>query len=179
MKNLVFCSGVLVLAAAAVVIAAGGPPLPGAPVRAGEAGDAGGGCVLTVRIDGLPSASFRGVEGLDVSTEVVEFRDSAVPNLLRKLPGRTTYGDLLLRFDPVPTGDEVWKWYSDVLAGKVEKKKMSIVLSRDGKELRRYDFTGAWPCKWGGPRQGGADPEARAEEVTITYESMLRTTTTS
>lgn len=178
MKKLALCTGVFLLATV-IVLSSGGPPLSGRPARAGEPAavrveEGGGGFSLRLTIENLPPFALRGLEGLEVSTEVVEFKDSANPNRIAKLPGRTTYGNVRMKFDPVPGGDGLWKWYSEVLAGKGERRKMSIILSRDGKDLRRYDFTETWPCKWEGPRLAGAGQPAEYEQVTITYETVTR-----
>jgi phage tail-like protein len=178
MKSLALCTGVL-LSATAIFLSVGGPLLRSAPAQAGEptavrVEEAGGGFSLRVTIENLPPFVLRGLEGLEVSTEVVEFKDATNPNRIAKLPGRTTYGNVRMKFDPVPGGDGLWKWYTEILAGKVERRKMSITLFREGKDLRRYDFTETWPCRWEGPRLASTSQSAEFEQVTITYETVTR-----
>jgi phage tail-like protein len=180
MKKLALCTGVL-LTAMAIFLSAGGPLLRSAPVRGGEDAtplmeESGVRCTLKVTIENLPPFILRGLDGLELTTEVVEFKDPSNPTRIGKLPGRSTYGNIRMKFDPVPAGDDLWKWYSEIVAGKVERRKMSIILSREGKDLRRYDFTETWPCKWEGPRLAATNQPAEFEQVTITYETVTRVT---
>jgi len=133
--------------------------------------------ILRVEIDGIAQSFFRGVEGLDVETDVLEFREGQDPTNSRKLPGPVHYRNVTLRFDPVPHGDSMWTWYTSVLQGKVAKRNMSIILAtKDGKDVRRYNFFSAWPCKWTGPRQVSPSSAVPVEEVCIAYDRMERTT---
>ncbi|MCB1490443.1 MAG: phage tail protein [Rhodobiaceae bacterium] len=110
-----------------------------------------------VEIEGVTVAAFQRVEGLDSITEVIEFQDGE-DIILRKRPGRTRYGNIVLTRGYTHS-DELWTWRKAVVDGKVERKAGSIIiLADDASEIGRYNFFEGWPCRWTfGPLDGRAD----------------------
>ena len=100
-----------------------------------------------IEIEGVTQAAFAAMEGIESTTEVVNYND-ADDIIERKRPGRTRYSNIVLKRGFVTT-DELWNWYKNVADGKVERKAGSIILSGDdGSEIMRYNFFEAWPCRW-------------------------------
>ena len=126
-----------------------------------------------VEIDGVTTAAFKNVEGLDSETEVVEYQDGD-DLYLRKRPGRTKYSNIVLKRGYVST-DELWLWRKNVMEGKVERKSGSIVLNNDkGEEVMRYNFYEAWPCKWKGFTLDGKGTDVNVEEIELVCEKLER-----
>jgi phage tail-like protein len=127
-----------------------------------------------VEIEGVTQGAFKNVSGLDSETEVIEYQDG--PDIvLRKRPGRTKYSNIVLKRGYV-TSDELWKWRKGVIDGKTERKSGSIILCDDeGKEVLRYNFFEAWPCKWKGFELDGKGNDAMAEEIELAVERLERT----
>lgn len=126
-----------------------------------------------VEIDGVTTAAFKNVEGLDSETEVVEYQDGD-DLYLRKRPGRTKYSNIVLKRGYVST-DELWLWRKNVMEGKVERKSGSIVLNNDkGEEVMRYNFYEAWPCKWKGFTLDGKGTDVAVEELEFVVERWER-----
>lgn len=50
-----------------------------------------------VEIDGIAQASFVECSGLDATTEIIEYREGE-NTTVRKLPGKTTYSDITLKW---------------------------------------------------------------------------------
>ncbi len=174
MKRSVFLA-LSVFLSAFVALAALSLALRAPPIEA-QAKDAILPHTLRVEIDGIAQTTFRSVEGLEIETEVTEFRDGAEPNVTRKLPGRTAYKNIVLKFDPSPLGHSLWTWYSDLLNGNVSRRSMKItLLNQDGKPVVSYNLTRAWPAKWVGPRQISSSSAVPLEEVTIACEHIDRT----
>ena len=118
-------------------------------------------------------AAFQEVGGLEVTTEVVESQDGD-DIVLRKRPGRTSYSNIVLRRG-YTASDELWTWMKTVIDGKVERKSGSVILSGDdGTEIVRYNFFGAWPCRWKGFVLDGKGTGVAVEELEIATEKIER-----
>lgn len=126
-----------------------------------------------VEISGVTVAAFMEVDGLESTTEVVEFSDG--DNLIvRKRPGRTEFSNIILRRGFV-NSDELWQWRKTVIDGRIERKAGSIILlGDDGSEVMRYNFFEAWPCRWkSSPLRAGASGTL-FEEVELVVENLER-----
>lgn len=130
-----------------------------------------------IECDGIKSAGFQKCSELSVEVAKVEYYEggSLIPN---KSPGRLTFPDVTL--ERGATSDEdLFKWFQDVAIassglGLVDadyKRNVDIVQQdRDGKTLRRWTLTGAWPTKFvAGEWDNGSD-ENVIESVTLTYD---------
>jgi phage tail-like protein len=126
-----------------------------------------------VEIDGVTTAAFKAVEGLDSETEIIEYQDGD-DLILRKRPGRTKYSNIICKRGYVST-EELWLWRKKVMDGKVERKSGSIVLQNDhGAEVMRYNFFEAWPCKWKGFSLDGKGADVAVEELEFVVERWER-----
>ena len=75
---------------------------------------------IFVEIDGVVSASFTSVEGLESTTEAIEFREGIWTKSARKIPGNTSYSNIILKRVFTFT-TELWKWRKKVADGKATK----------------------------------------------------------
>jgi phage tail-like protein len=50
-----------------------------------------------VEIDGIQVGGFSEASGLESTVEVVEYREGGLNNTVHKLPGKTTYSDIVLK----------------------------------------------------------------------------------
>lgn len=116
-----------------------------------------------VEIDGIPTASFAEVHGLDSETAAIEYRtgDSRRSSPL-KLPGLTTYANIVLKRG-ITRDQSLWQWRKSIVEGNPDRRNGSIVLMDEtGRDVLRWMFRNGWPCKYEGP-----DLNARANEVAI------------
>ncbi|MFC2163783.1 phage tail protein [Acidobacteriota bacterium] len=101
-----------------------------------------------VEIEGVVSAPFERVEGLESTTQVVEYRDGIWANSPRKIPGTTTYSNIILKRSYIYTY-ELWNWRKKVVDGNVERKNGTIIITgKNREEMARFKFHGAWPVRW-------------------------------
>lgn len=127
-----------------------------------------------MEIDGVTQAGFQEVSGLDATTDPVEYREGGENTTVRKLPGKTTYSDISLKWG-LTDSDEMWKWREDVIKGKIERKNGSIiVLDDEGNERVRWNFFNAWPSKWEGPTFDAKANDIAIETLTIAHERIER-----
>jgi phage tail-like protein len=123
-----------------------------------------------VEIDGIQQAAFAECSGLGSQIEVVEYRDGTDPNAVRKLPGKITYPDIVLRWG-VTDSKELYNWHRAVINGDLQRKNGSVILLDDqGQEKIRWIFFEAWPSKWEGPTLNARSDRVAIEGLTITCE---------
>ena len=117
---------------------------------------------------------FKSVSGMDSETEVIEFKQGN-DMVVRKKPGRTTFANIVLERGYTAT-DDLWQWRKNIEDGNIDRRAGSIViLDNDGeKDVARYNFFEAWPCKWYVPDMD-ADKSAMAiEKVELCTEKVER-----
>ena len=124
-----------------------------------------------IEIAGRDVGSCTAFEGIESETEVVIF-DNGDDMFTRKRPGRTNFKNLVLKRGYINT-DELWDWYKAVIDGKVERSSGSIIsLADDGSEISRYNFHGAWPCRWKGFVFDASKRGTLFEEIEIAVEKV-------
>ena len=126
-----------------------------------------------VEIDGINTATFTSLGGMESTTDVIEFNDG--PDMTtRKRPGRTNYSNLILRRG-YTINSELWDWYRAVRDGQIERKSGSIVaMGDDGSEKLRYNFNEGWPCRWKGFKFNANKADTLFEEIEIAVERIDR-----
>ena len=125
-----------------------------------------------VEIDGIALAGFSEVTGLESETEVIEYRTGGESNRVRKLPGLTKHGNIVLRRG-VTQDAELWNWRKTVEDGKVDRWNGSIVLLDDDRtEILRWNFSNGWISKWTGPSLNARGNKVAIETIEIAHEGL-------
>jgi len=127
-----------------------------------------------VEIDGITHAGFQEVDGLDSSTDTIDYREGNDPLHFRKLPGLNKHSAITLKRG-ITDSDQLWQWRRTVIEGAPQRKNGSIIL-RDttGAERVRWNFLNAWPSKWTGPALNAANSAVAIESLEITHEELSR-----
>ena len=104
---------------------------------------------FSVEIDQVISGGFSECAGLNVETEVDEYREGGVNEFTHKLPKGSKYPNLTLKRGLIDS-DVLWNWHQDVIAGKADQRKNISILILDslGNEKHRWNITRALPVKW-------------------------------
>jgi len=157
----------------------------GSATRSAEANDASGSAPiyafqLELVDDGDPDrplvvGAFTGVDGLQAEIEVIEFQDGQDPNLRRKLPGRTKYGDITLKKGYLADTNAIDDWWKSIRDGQFESRDGAIVVMDDmGTQVDRYQLFNCWPSKWKGFTLDGKGTDVAVEEITLVVERIDR-----
>ena len=129
---------------------------------------------FVIEIDGIQRAGFRECSGLEGKSQVILYRDGNDPPTMRKLPGLSSYSDLVLKWG-VCDDTDLWKWRKKTIDGKTERKNGSIVLlDESGQEKVRWNFKMAWPSDWSGPALNAAATDVAIEQLTLSHEGIER-----
>jgi len=127
-----------------------------------------------VEIDGITQCAFKEVSGLDSTTDPVEYREGGENTTMRKLPGKTKYSDISLKWG-ITDSQEFYDWRKGVIDGAIERKNGSIILLDDqGNEKMRWNFVNAWPSKWEGPGFDASANDVAIEAITLAHEGVER-----
>lgn len=131
-----------------------------------------------VEIDGIIKAGFKEVEGLNVTVDVVDYREGSEPTTNpHLLPGLSHYGPLILRYGVTQDCQEMWGWMEKVLAGHMDSARRSmsvIILDSEGNDVVRYNLVEAWPSGWSLGKLDSVGRSMAIEELVIQYEGLDR-----
>lgn len=131
---------------------------------------------FVVEIDGIQTAGFKEVSGLDSKIEVVDYREGGEMGFpARKLPGKVTYSNVVLKVG-VTTSTELFDWHmqwvrSDAAAAR---KNLSVVLRhRNGEtEVRRWNIREAWPANYMVSGLNGEGKEVLIQTLELAHEGI-------
>lgn len=126
-----------------------------------------------VEIDGIGALSFSEVSGLDVSIEVIDYREGNEPgNGVRKLAGLSKCPDITLKRGVI--GDlSLWNWINRALTGNVQRTTVAItLLDAADNPIWTWTLKNAWPCRWTGPSLVASSSEIAIESLEICHEGL-------
>jgi phage tail-like protein len=130
-----------------------------------------------VEIDGISSSSFSEVEFPSSTIGIVEYREGGDKvSSSRKLPGRVHYGNVTLKRGVTQSSD-LWDWWNTLRNGTPDRRNGVIVLlDSQLQEVRRWGFTGAWPCRYDVSGLAGRGEETVIETLELAVESFALAT---
>jgi phage tail-like protein len=128
-----------------------------------------------VEIEGLIVGGFTEVTGLQIETEVQEYREGGLNDYVHKLPGATRYPSNLVLKCGLTDLDTFWAWHQDVIQGKVERKNGSIfLLDRQRVPATWWNFADAYPVKWTGPELRASSNAVAVETVELVHRGISK-----
>ncbi|GAB3258514.1 phage tail protein [Kineosporia babensis] len=128
-----------------------------------------------VELDGIAHASFSECSGLGSSTEVIESREGGDNTVTRKLPGKTSFTDISLKWGST-SSTELWQWRQAIVDGDVQRKNGSIVVYdlSNRAEVARWNFHRAWPTRWEGSALNARGADLLVETLVLAHEGLVR-----
>ncbi len=92
---------------------------------------------------------FTEVSGLDVSLDVIEYRDGASPEFSKiKMPGMAKYSNITLKRGTFSSDNEFYKWLNTVQMTKIERRDVIISLLNESHEpVMVWKVKNAFPVK--------------------------------
>lgn len=134
-----------------------------------------------VEISGVITGYFQEASGLGSESEVIEHKiiaKGAKESIVRKVPGRLKWGDIVLKRG-ITASMDFYDWRKQVEEGKVEgaRKDGSVVMyDQSHVEVARWNFSKGWPSKIAGPSVKADGNDIGVEELTIVHEGIKRVT---
>jgi phage tail-like protein len=92
---------------------------------------------------------FTECSGLDVETEIIEYRDGASPEYSkRKMPGMQKFSNITLKRGVFATDNEFYNWWNTVSLNTIERRDLTISLLNEAHEpVVVWKIKNAWPTK--------------------------------
>lgn len=126
-------------------------------------------CNFFVEIEGIEHAGFIECTGLEVTTEVFEYKEGGVNDYIHKLPVRSSYANITLKWG-VTDSTALWAWYQNVIRGQFVRKNLSVVQYNTlQEEVRRWNVREAFPSKWVGPTFNADEAQASISTLELTH----------
>ncbi len=129
---------------------------------------------FAIELEGLLVGGFTEVNGLESTIEVEEYREGGVNGYTRKLPGRTSYANLVLRHGLTGIGT-LWEWYHRTSEGSIQRRNGTIMLL-DARQIpvMWWNFRNALPVRWTGPSFNASSDEVGVEELELVHEGLTK-----
>jgi len=92
---------------------------------------------------------FTEVTGLDITTEVIEYRDGASPEYSTvKMPGQRKFSNVTLKRGVFSGDNEFHDWFNTVSLNTIERRNVTISLLNESHEpVIVWKVKNAWPTK--------------------------------
>lgn len=129
---------------------------------------------FVVEINGTQVGGFSEVTGLEVRTEVDEYREGGVNEYVHKLAKETRYQNLTLKRG-ITDATEMWDWHQQIVNGDIQRKTVSVVLlDSQRQEKWRWVFRDAYPVKWNGSDLNATSNTVVVESVELAHHGMMK-----
>lgn len=127
-----------------------------------------------VEIDGIVQAGFSECSGFGSNVEVIEYREGGDSTTVRKLPGKTSYTDVMLKWG-LTNSRELYDWHREVINGQISRRNGSIIILDDtGQEVVRWNFFNAWPSKFDPVDLNAKGNDVALDSLTVSCERLER-----
>ena len=119
---------------------------------------------------------FKGLTGLEVNFDVLEYREGGNNDFVHRLPGRMSYPNLVLSWG-LMNDEALLKWF---MATHTQAQTQEITLTLTATKgdvsnnVRKFTFADAFPVRWSGPQlhADAADPESWGETLEIAHSGL-------
>jgi phage tail-like protein len=92
---------------------------------------------------------FTDVSGLDISTDVIEYRDGASFEYSKiKMPGMRKFSNITLKRGTFKSDNQFYDWFNSVQLNTIERRDITIsLLDEEHKPAVTWKIKKAWPVK--------------------------------
>ncbi|GHC57942.1 phage tail protein [Ulvibacter litoralis] len=124
---------------------------------------------------GGTNIGFTEVSGLDVETEMIEYRHGASPEYSKiKMPGMQKFSNITLKRGSFANDNEYFAWWNTVKLNKIERRDVTIKLLNEAHEpVIVWKVKNAWPVKVQSTDLKGDGNETAIESMEIAHEGLV------
>lgn len=118
---------------------------------------------------------FTEVSGLDVETQIIEYRHGASPEYSTiKMPGLQKYNNLILKRGVMQKDNEFYNWWNTTkLLNRAERRDITIsLLNEDHEPVVVWRVRNAFPVKVNGGEYNSTKNEVSIETLEIAHEGI-------
>jgi phage tail-like protein len=123
---------------------------------------------------GGTSISFSEVSGLNMETQVIEYRDGLSPDYSTvKMPGMQKYGNITLKRGAMQGDNEFYTWWNTHQLNTIERRDISISLLNEKHEpVIVWKVRNAFPVKVDGGSLKATGNEVSIETLELAHEGI-------
>ena len=133
-----------------------------------------------IEIEGLVIGGFSECSGLQMETEIFEYREGGLNEYMHNFVGATKYAPLVLKRGLTPM-DGLWNWYQQILSlsqganlGKLRRNGTIYLLDQQRNSVKVWNFREAFPYKWTGPELRADSGEVAFEGVELVHRGLTQ-----
>lgn len=118
---------------------------------------------------------FTEVTGLEVSTEVIEYRQGASPEYHKiKMPGMQKFSNITMKRGMFQSDNEYYNWWNTVALNTIERRDITISLLNENHEpVVSWKIKNAWPVKVQSTDLKSDGNEVAVESIEIAHEGLV------
>lgn len=124
---------------------------------------------------GGANLGFTDVTGLDVETEVIEYRDGASPEYVKtKMPGMQKFGNITMKRGTFKGDNDYFKWWNTVALNTIERRNVTVSLLNEKHEpVVVWKIKNAWPTKVQATDLKSTGNEVAIESIELAHEGLV------
>lgn len=117
---------------------------------------------------------FSEVTGLEVETQVIEYRDGVMPEYSKiKMPGMQKYGNITLKRGVFQGDNEFYDWWNSVKLNTIERRDLTIsLLNEEHEPVMVWKVKNAWPSKVKSTDLKSDGNEVALESLELVHEGL-------
>jgi phage tail-like protein len=117
---------------------------------------------------------FSEITGLDVETEIIEYRDGASPEYSKvKMPGMQKFSNITMKRGVFQSDNEYFEWWNQVKLNKHERRDLTIsLLNEEHEPVMVWKVKNAWPTKIQSTDLKAEGNETAVESIEIAHEGL-------
>ncbi|HLP54205.1 MAG TPA: phage tail protein [Fluviicola sp.] len=117
---------------------------------------------------------FTEVSGLDVETEVIEYRQGASPEYSKiKMPGMQKFSNITLKRGTFANDNEYFDWWNSVKLNTIERRDVTIkLLNEEHAPVVTWKVKNAWPTKIQSTDLKADGNEVAIESMELVHEGL-------
>ncbi|POY37295.1 phage tail protein [Solitalea longa] len=117
---------------------------------------------------------FTEVTGLEVSTEVIEYRDGASPEYHKiKMPGMQKFSNITMKRGTFKGDNDFYNWWNTVALNTIERRNVIVSLLNESHEpVVVWKIKNAWPVKVQSTDLKADGNEVAIETIELAHEGL-------
>ena len=117
---------------------------------------------------------FTEVTGLEVTTDVIEYRDGVSPEFHKvKMPGMQKFSNITLKRGKFKSDNQFYDWWNTQQMNTVERRDLTISLLNENHEpVFVWKVKNAWPIKVNATDLKADGNEAAIETIELVHEGL-------
>lgn len=117
---------------------------------------------------------FTEISGLDVETEVIEYRDGALPEFSKmKIPGMQKFANITMKRGVFKSDNDYFNWWNTVSLNTIERRDVTVSLLNESHEpVMVWKIKNAWPAKIGSTDLKADGNEIAIESIELAHDGL-------